>query len=378
MGWRAVIGIVAVTLCRGVCADTEPKTAWLSGRDLQARFETVVPRVVWSGVPLRQVIRTVSTTQAVAILLDRRVDPDHTIDLTLTNVTVAELLQRIAKARELGLTRVGPVTYLGPPAVTARLRTLASLREEDVEKLPPDAAATLLEPETLAWNDFATPRGLLSRLTESAGIRLEGLEQVPHDLWAAADLPSLPLVDRLTLIAVQFDLTFRIGADGRSMNLVPVPERVAVVRRYPGGREPQQLAQRWSRLVPESQVRVVGDEVFVRGSVEDHERLNVAPHASARPAPRRPSPSGRQEVRFTVQNTKGPLDRLVAELGQKLKVEVRLDRDALEQAGISPNQMVSFSVKEATVDELFEAVLSPAGCTFRREGKTIVVVPADR
>jgi hypothetical protein len=38
--------------------------------------------------------------------------------------------------------------------------------------------------------------------------------------------------------------------------------------------------------------------------------------------------------------------------------------------------VVSFSVRDATVDELFEAVLSPAGCTFRREGKTILVVPA--
>jgi hypothetical protein len=72
------------------------------------------------------------------------------------------------------------------------------------------------------------------------------------------------------------------------------------------------------------------------------------------------------------------LDRLVADLAQKLKVEVRLDRNALEQAGISPNQMVSFSIKDATVDELFEAVLSPARCTFRREGKTMVVVPAER
>jgi hypothetical protein len=130
--------------------------------------------------------------------------------------------------------------------------------------------------------------------------------------------------------------------------------------------------------VPESEIKVVGDDIYVRGLVEDHERLKAVPQAPARAASKHPSPSGRQEIRYTVQNTKGPLDRLVAELAQKLQIEVRIDRDALRQAGISPNQMVSFSVKDATADELFEAVLSPAACTFRREGKTLVVVPAER
>jgi hypothetical protein len=260
--------------------------------------------------------------------------------------------------------------------VTARLRTLALLRQEDAAGLPEDAEETLSHARPLAWDDFATPRDLLRGLAEASSIRLEGLEQVPHDLWAAADLPALSLVDRFTLVAVQYDLTFRIAADGRSMNLVPVPDRVAVVRRYPGGREPEQLAQRWARLVPDSQIKVVGDEVFVRGLLEDHERLKVSPRPSARKPSSRSSASDRQKVRFTVQNAKGPLDRLVAELAQKLQIEVRIDREALAQAGISPTQVVSFSVRDATVDELFEAVLSPAGCTFRREGKTILVVPA--
>ncbi len=373
-----VISLIAISLARGVGADTSPKATWLAGRALQTRLDTVIPKVFWSGVPLRKVIQTIATTQAVAILVDRRVDPDHAVDLTLTGVTVEGLLQRIAEDRELGLTRVGAVTYLGPPEATTRLRTLATLRHEDVAKLPAHAAAAFGHSQPLAWDDFATPRELLSRLAASAGVRLEGLGQVPHDLWAAADLPALPLVDRFTLIAVQFDLTFRIAADGRSMELVPVPQRVAVVRRYPGGREPEQLAQRWSRLAPESQIKVVGGEVFVRGLVEDHERLSAGSHAPARAPPKRPAATKRQEVRFTVQNAKGPLDRMVAELAQKLQVEVRIDRDALEQAGISPSQTVSFSVKEATVDELFEAVLSPAACTFRREGKAIVVVPAAR
>lgn len=340
--------LLAVTLCRGVCAQA-PKSTWLTGRALEDRLNAVIPRAFWSAMPLRNVLHTVSTTQGVAILADRRVDPDRTVSLTLNDATVAELLERIAKDHGLGMARLGPVTYLGPPAVAARLRNLALLRQQDVARLPANAAKRFRHSEPLAWNDFATPRELLSRLAESADVAVEGLEQVPHDLWAAADLPSLPLVDRLTLVAVQFDLTFRIAADGRSLELTPVPEHLPAARRNPGGKDSQQPP----------------------------DRTGASPHAAKRTPPKRSSPPG-QELRFTVQNAKGPMDRLIQELAQKLQVEVRLDRDALQQAGVSPNQIVSFSVKDATIEELFDAVLSPAGCTFRREGKVFVIVPAAR
>lgn len=377
------LGLVALSLARGMAAAPSSRANWLTGDALQARLDTVIPKVFWSGVPLRKVIRTLAATQQVAILIDRRVDPDQPVDLTLSDVTVEGLLQRIAEDRGLGLTRIGAVTYLGPAGTAATLRTLATLRHDDLAKLPPGAAAALRQSEALAWDDFATPREILGRLAEPAGIRLQGIQQVPHDLWAAADLPTLPLVDRLTLVAVQFDLTFRIAADGRSISLAPVPERVAVVRRYPGGSAPEQLAQRWSELVPDSQVKTVGSDVYVRGLVEDHERLSSASRGSGRARPKRPSASRpsapkRGEIRFTVQNAKGPLDRMLGELAQKLEVEVRIERDALEAAGISASQAVSFSVKDATADELFDAVLRPAGCSFRREGKVIVVVPAGR
>lgn len=375
--WVAV-AVLAGLIVRGARGATS-ESSWLTGRTLQTRLDTVVPKQFWAGVrqaPLRKAIQTVATTQRVAILVDRRVDPDRPLDLSLSDMTVGDLLHRIAEDRGLGLTRLGPVTYLGPPDVAARLRTLALLRQDDVARLPEEAEDAFSRAEPLAWDDFATPRELLRRLADSAGVRLDGLDQVPHDLWAAADLPALSWVDRFTLIAVQFDLTFRISSDGRSVQLVPIPDRVAIVRRYPGGSNPGQLAQRWSQLVPESQIKVVGDDVFVRGLVEDHERLKATPRASARKPSKRPSSVGKQTVRFTVQNAKGPLDRLVAELAQKLQVEVRIDRDALAEAGISPSQEVSFSVHEATADELFEAVLRPAGCTFHREGKTLVVVPA--
>lgn len=365
----------------GACAASPPGGAWLTGEAFRARLDAVIPKVFWSGVPLRTVIRSLSSSQRIAILMDRRVDPEQPVDLTLDEVTVQTLLERITQPRELGWTPLGPVIYLGPAETAAILRTLSALRHDDVAKLPASAAAVFRRSEPLVWEDFATPRDVLGQLAQSVGIQIKGLDRVPHDLWAAADLPALPWVDRVTLVAAQFDLTFRIGAEGRLIELTPLPERVAVVRRYPGGRDPQRLAQQWAELVPDSQVKVVGGDVWVRGLIEDHERLAPVSGSKARVPPKRWAASRatagkRPEVRFTVQSAKGPLDRLVGELGQKLGMEVKIDREALARAGISPQQTVAFSVKDATVEELFEAVLSPAGCTFRREGNVIVVLPA--
>ena len=53
----------------------------------------------------------------------------------------------------------------------------------------------------------------LAQLGQRSGVEITGLEQVPHDLWAAADLPPISLVARLTLIAVQFDLTFKVAGE---------------------------------------------------------------------------------------------------------------------------------------------------------------------
>lgn len=353
----------------------EPSIGWLTGSALERQLAAPVD-VYWSGIPLRQAVGNLSRTQRVAVVIDRRVDPDQAIDLAVSNRPLRQVLQEIAEDRGLGLSWLAGAAYLGPPRVTAGIRTLAELRREEVDRLPANARRTFLLPEPARWEDFATPRDLLRRAAVDAEIEISGLDQVPHDLWAGADLPSLCLVDRLTLIAGQFDLTFQVAANGSGVALIPIPDDVALERSYPGGRHPSQLADRWKALVPESQIKVVGDQVVVRGRLEDHERIAQPSRPSQRqtPGPVRPSQG---EKRYTVGQTTGPLGQLLEQLAAQLALELRIDRQALEQAGISLQQPVSFSVKEATLDELFEAVLAPAGCTFRRRGNVLQIRPAE-
>jgi hypothetical protein len=272
----------------------------------------------------------------VAVLIDRRVDPDRKLELTLAHLTLQEVLRQLAEQQGQEISVLGPVVYLGPPEAALRLRSLSALRHKEVRAAGPLVARKFLATERLRWPDFATPRELLSQLAGAGGFEIAGLEQIPHDLWAETDLPALSLVDRLSLIAIQFDLTFEIGPGGRQVRLVPIPEDVAAVR---------------------------------------EEAIAASRHPRSSPPPK-PSPRKPPETRFTVTSAKGPLGHLLKELAAKLQLELRIDEEALEDAGISLNDPVSFSVNNGTIDELLEAVLAPAGCTFRREGSSVEVVPA--
>ena len=238
------IAIVLAWLCSsGLHAQAAPAPpAWLAGAALQERLAQPSAEVYWSGLPLRQALSRFSRAARVAILVDRRIDPGQKVDLSLSTMPLREALDQIAEHLDVGMSLPGALVYYGPAEVASRLWTLAELRREEARRLPASAGRKFLQAERLAWPDFATPRDLLTQLASQSGIELLGLEQVPHDLWAAADLPAIPLVDRLTLIAVQFDLTFRIADSGDRVTLVPVPDDVAIVRSYPAGREPEALA----------------------------------------------------------------------------------------------------------------------------------------
>lgn len=312
---------------------------WATGPALQQRLAQPVD-IVWTNNPLRKALESLSRAQKVAILLDRRVDPGQKVDLSVRATPLESVLQLIARHRELGVCRLGAVVYLGPPQAASRLRALAALREEDVRRLPPAAGRKFLQLKALAWEELAVPRDLLAQLGRENRLEIAGLNRVPHDLWPAADLPPMSLVDRLTLIAIQFDLTFEIAADGASLTLAPIPDNLAGTSQRPEN--------------------VVAPQ---------------PPPKTKRP-PREPAggPGKIRVDRMSVQQQ--PVGAVLKQLAERLKLDLRIDYKAIEEAGISLDQRVSATVENVTIDELFREVLKTTRLTFRRTQKVIEIGPA--
>ena len=252
-----MLALVAGVLGAGGAATAREPPHWATGSALQKRLNSPLT-ILLLGNSLRQAVGKLSRLQGVAVLIDRRVDPDEKLDIRWDGVPLRAGLEEIAQTRGLGVSLLGPVLYLGPRGAAAQLRTLSALREEDVRRLPKAAAEKFTRAKAMAWDDLATPRELIEKLAAQNGLEVAGLDLVPHDLWAAADLPPLSWTDRLTLIALQFDLTFAISADGTEVRLVRVPDRVAIVRSYPGGADAEETVAEVCRPGPGSGSEALG------------------------------------------------------------------------------------------------------------------------
>lgn len=341
---------------------------WLTGPALRAQLAQPL-KLAWSDVPLRQGLANLARSQRIALLLDRRIDPGRPLDLNLDDVPVELAFERLARSQRLGLSWYGPLVYFGPEPAARRLRTLAALREGEVKQLPAAKRAPFLRTQPWPWDDLAEPRALVEQLAQEARVEISGVEQIPHDLWPAAALPPLSWIERLSLVANEFELTFRLEDEGRKVALVPVPDVVILERSYAAGRNPQSLADRWKRQAPEAEIEVEGDQVVVRGRAEDHQALTAA-------KPRSPTPAGGGTEVYTLAVRNQPLLPVLDELKRRLGLELHIDLDALKRAQISLESRVTFSVEQATLDELFTAALEPAGLTFRRRDKTLDIFPA--
>jgi hypothetical protein len=63
----------------------------------------------------------------------------------------------------------------------------------------------------------------------------------------------------------------------------------------------------------------------------------------------------------------------LGELGRRLELRFDVDREALRNAGVSLDTLVSLQVRDATLDELLEHILRPAGLSFERYGNAVRV-----
>ncbi len=217
--------VLVVFVVDGSAESHEPGVSWLSGQALDRAISRSPITVDWSGPPLRSMIDKLAE-QAVrpkrlAIMLDRRVDPDRVVKLKVDGVPLGELLDQLAEQHELEIGRVGDVVYVGPKGVTTSVAKIAADRRRDLRAIPKPRQRVFQRRRESSWKDLASPRQLIQQMAVELGIEVDGLKRIPHDLWPAVRLPALTLADRLTLVLYGFDLTYAVSADGLRLEIVP-------------------------------------------------------------------------------------------------------------------------------------------------------------
>ncbi len=133
-----------------VAAESPPE--WLVGKRFDQRLHQKSD-LTCANSSLGATLKNLATGNHLAIVLDRRIDPNQTLSLTIASQPLEDVLRRVAETEGVGLSLWEPIVYLGPPQDAAALRTLAWLRREEVAALPAPRRQALLAVRPWSWDE---------------------------------------------------------------------------------------------------------------------------------------------------------------------------------------------------------------------------------
>lgn len=293
----------------------------------------------WTGLPLRQATDRLAEIGSLAVVLDRRIDPDTLVSIDVAGEPLAAVLDRLAVAAGGVMVPYAGHVRIVPRTRAAALAAADPLRADELRGLSRRVRTTVLATGTSSWPDGAVPRDLVAALATHAGIVIAGLDDIPHDHFPVTRLPSLPLADRVDLLLAHFDQ--RVEWKPRAM-------RASDAAVFP--------------IVPIADVDAAAADTAA---------------ARPQPSPLKTAQTHAAQATYTL-TVAAPLEELLATLARRFAVRLELDRDALAGRGVAPAEIVRLELKDATRDQLLDAILAPRGLAWRIDGEVLSVSAAPR
>lgn len=360
---------------RKTTAAKTAETKWLTGTKLDSALEQPVI-ATWQNGELRTVLKTLSEQRHVAIILDRRLDPHFSVTLDTSGDPLRSVLSKLADGVGGLLSVTGEAVYIGPTNSAAKLRTILALRQEELQQLPGSRKSSLNAERPLQWEDLESPAEIVQRVIHDrdAKLTLKNEAQIPYDLWAGGETPPVGFAAALTLVLIQFDLTYRFDSAGTAVEIIPIPAKVAIERRFS---IPKAKASEISKVVrievPRLETTATPEQLIATGTQEQLEALeriirSVSGGSGTTKKSAAPVPISKRRISFQAKGV--PLNSILEKLATT-GIRFEYDRDQLEQDGVKIEQLVDIDVKDVSLTEMFEKLFGPAGIKFQIDGLTI-------
>ena len=314
---------------------------------------------------LRGALDRITDSQRIAVMLDRRVDPDQEIEFSASKVPLDLMINQFVGKYGAATCLVDSVLYVGPSDTCQLLPTLVELRRDEVRALPIAKQRTLPRTSPWKWKRLASPRDLIQQLESEYGLQINGKENMPHDLWSASDLPPLDFASKLSLLLAGFHVTFAMASDGESVQITAMPKTASLSRKYNTGTRTTALSKTLSERFTGATIRPQGNSLVVEAPWEVHDAIDrLLKGETVRAAP---ADEGKKHYTLTVENKAvgGVIRGVGQHLGKKVVFDVKVERRLIKE--------VSLNVKEVSLNELLTAVLSPAKLKYEIDGDTIRV-----
>ncbi|WP_144995432.1 hypothetical protein [Polystyrenella longa] len=192
--------------------------------------------VSWDKAELRTIVRQLSGTTGVAIVIDRRLDPHQPITLELEKRPLFEILFEIGRQSGSEVSIQPNYLFLGTPRATRTLRTLILHQREELTKAFAESSTPipqqLARRQELIWDDLATPLEVIRKINTAYTLKLLNPDQIPHDLLPKCHIPSAVLEQQICTLLIQYDLSYRWVEPGKSYEIVSLPEQVSIAKSH--------------------------------------------------------------------------------------------------------------------------------------------------
>ena len=291
-------------------------------------------------IPLGRLISQLSTLSDGTIVLDRQIDPTQYVTLACQGEDVLAVLFTLADETGTELAVLESSVWLVPIGKAGSLEAADDERKAALQKLPAHTRQPLSTKQALQWQAGQKPTALIEKLlartkTANLAVTPDDLSTViPHDHLAAGSIPPLSLPEQLDLVAMQYNhhLLWKQNPQKSSavlVQFVPLP----------------------SPTKPKEQ-----------------------PTRQKQPRSNSSQPARSDQDRYTLR-VAAPFDELLRAVSQRLKLEPSIDTHSLKTRGINPQEIIRLEMKDASRDELLDAIVKPLGLTWSIE-KGRLSIPA--
>jgi len=354
-----------------------PAAEFLTGPKFQLELEQPTSGS-WNNIELRSLFQQLSAERRISILLDRRIDPTTRLPADILNRPLKEGLQELAHKASAEISVPENLVYVGPASATRNLRTLIELRSTELHtKLVRESRRSeLSKRQSFPWSDLDAPADILATIADRCHLTIRSSEQVPHDLWAAGHLPSVTPAEALSLILIQFDLTFSWIDGGDAIELIPIPAKVTVERKPRSkGRSASDILKLIATRFPGVDAQVTGGDLSVRGSVEEQEAIaDLLSPTPTKKVPATPAVNPLRQRTFTLTFKRAPVRAVMKKLEESAVVFV-YDEAALNAAQVDLDQTVDLQLEKASAEEFFKALFGPLKLSFEIDNVTVRLKP---
>lgn len=335
------------------------KIKYLTGGKLDRR--NVKPLSVWwRDAQIRDRLTAFSANEAIAIVIDRRVDPGQLLNVGVENRTVEQFLWEVANVAGLGVCRFEDCYYVGPVETVAMLPILEAELKTMARKKVRRSSVGWTSRRPLQTGAIVEPQAILEELGRTNGFAISGLEQVPYDLWGGFSLPPTTLYARLQIVLASFNKTLEISSNGKTITIVDFPETKTATREFPVAKRFSDAAN-LKRQFPDLKLTFRGKSIVAKGSPLELAKLK-------RELVRRVKVEAGDEIVFTLKNEASRMTilRTIAANGNLELVLESGERSVL-------NEIIQIDVVKVSRGELIFKTLEGTGLRGKVEAGKLAI-----